>query len=439
MGTRRVVSAGCGAVTLPPMSQALRTEIAGVPVAELARDFDTPTFVYDASVIEDRLRELEAFDVVRYAQKANSNLALLDLLRRRGVLVDAVSAGEIHRALAAGFPAQGEPPPIVYTADIFDRESLEMVVEHGIPVNCGSLDMIDQYGERMPGSDITLRVNPGFGHGHSRKTNTGGEHSKHGIWHEALPECLGRAARHGLRISGVHVHIGSGADFAHLAQVCSAVESFAQRLGPEVRTISAGGGLPVPERGDQPRIDLGAYFERWDATRKRLEKEFGHPVSLEIEPGRYIVAEAGYLLAEIRAVKQMGVNTFYLLDAGFNNLARPILYGAYHPMSIAPADGQGGERELRDVVVGGPLCESGDIFTQEEGGLVRTERLPEAAVGDYLVIECAGAYAFAMSSNYNSKPMAAEVLVTEGKTWLTRARQSLDDLIRGESIPPSSA
>jgi diaminopimelate decarboxylase len=130
----------------------------------------------------------------------------------------------------------------------------------------------------------------------------------------------------------------------------------------------------------------------------------------------------------------MGGNTFYLLDAGFNNLARPILYGAYHPMSIVPAKGQH-DRPLRDVVVGGPLCESGDIFTQDDGGYVCTRSLPAAEVGDLLIIECAGAYGFAMGSNYNSKPLAAEVLISDGKAELIRARQTFDDLVRGEIIP----
>ena len=164
----------------------LIAEVAGIPVRDLARDFGTPTYVYDAATIVARAAQLRRFDVVRYAQKANSNLAVLDLMRRHGVLVDAVSAGEIQRALAAGYPVTGDPPPIVFTADVFDREALDLVVEHGIPVNCGSPEMIDQYGERAPGGEITLRVNPGFGHGHSRKTNTGGEHSKHGIWHDEI-------------------------------------------------------------------------------------------------------------------------------------------------------------------------------------------------------------------------------------------------------------
>jgi diaminopimelate decarboxylase len=423
--------------TSEPLSP-LRTEIAGVRVADLATRFGTPVYVYDAEKILARVRDLARFDVIRYAQKACSNIAILDLVRRAGVLVDAVSAGEIHRALAAGFkPGTGEHPPIVYTADIFDRETLELVAKLGLPVNCGSPDMIDQLGERAPGSNITLRINPGFGHGHSQKTNTGGQQSKHGIWHEQLDECLQRADRHGVAVTGLHMHIGSGTDLEHLSQVCGALEKAALVVGRSITSISAGGGLPIPYREGQSFVDVDHYFELWDATRRRLAESFGHAVTLEIEPGRYLVAESGYLVSEIRAVKRMGSNTFYLLDAGFNNLARPILYGAYHPMSICPASGTApaGTPPLNDVVVGGPLCESGDIFTQEEGGFVCQRSLPVAAVGDLLVIERAGAYGFAMASNYNSKPLPPEVLIREGQPHLIRARQTSEDLIRGEAIP----
>jgi diaminopimelate decarboxylase len=415
----------------------VRTEVAGVPVAEIARQFGTPTFVYESAMIKKRIDDLRSFDTIRYAQKANSNLAVLDLVRRQGVLVDAVSAGEVGRAIAAGFVTAGDPPPIVYTSDIFDRESLDLVVEKGIHVNCGSPDMIAQYGERVPGREITLRVNPGFGHGHSQKTNTGGEHSKHGIWHEQIGECRRLAASVGLKIAGLHMHIGSGTDLEHLSQVCGALERVALAVGQSITTISAGGGLPTPYRATDLKIDIAAYFDLWNATRRRLREAFGHPVRLEIEPGRYLVAESGYLIAEVRAVKRMGANTFYLLDAGFNNLARPILYGAYHPMSIAPADGAT-DREKQSVVVGGPLCESGDIFTQSDGGVVGSRLLPTARVGDFLVIERAGAYGFAMGSNYNSKPLAAEVMINpDGSSHLIRRRQTFEDMIRGESIPPA--
>lgn len=415
----------------------LRREIAGVSVAEIVRQFGSPVYVYDGAKVIERINDLKQFETIRYAQKACSNLAILDLVRRHGVLVDAVSCGEIRRAMAAGYSPQGNPPPIVYTADIFDHETLDLVIKLGLHVNCGSPDMVEQLGARAPGAAITLRVNPGFGHGHSQKTNTGGEQSKHGIWHGDLEHVLYRADALGLAVTGLHVHIGSGTDFEHLSEVCGAVEKLALSVGRTLTTISAGGGLPVPYRAGEAFIDIDKYFRLWDATRKSLEGSFGHPVHLELEPGRYLVCESGFLVAEIRAIKRMGSHTYYLLNAGFNNLARPILYGAYHPMSIVHTRSEGSVSDLADVVVGGPLCESGDIFTQEEGGFVKTRSLPKASVGDLLVIENAGAYGFAMSSNYNSMPLAAEVLVQNRIPTLIRKRQSFEDLIQGEVIPPA--
>src|SRR5262249_3260733 len=155
-------------------------------------------------------------------------------------------------------------------------------------------------------------------------------------WHADLADCLRRADAHGLGVSGLHMHIGSGTDLEHLRHVCQSMEKTARDVGRSITTISAGGGLPVPYRSEESFVDLPAYFKLWDETRKRLEEVFGHRVRLEIEPGRFIVAESGFLISEIRAIKRMGSNMFYLLDAGFNNLARPILYGAFHPMSVAP-------------------------------------------------------------------------------------------------------
>ncbi len=415
------------------MSLTIET-VAGQSVAELAEKFGTPLYVYDAAAIESRISEFAAFDVVRFAQKACSNLAILDLMRTNGVVVDAVSAGEIQRALAAGYqPGQGDHPEIVYTADLFDRESLDLVVKQDLPVNCGSPEMIDQIGERMPACKITLRINPGFGHGHSQKTNTGGAGSKHGIWHTQIADCIERGVKYGITITGLHMHIGSGTDMQHLGQVCQAMEKASLEVGATLRMISAGGGLSVPYRDGELRVDVASYYELWNATRERIASALDTSLTLEIEPGRYLVAESGSLLTEIRAVKQMGENLYYLVDAGFNNLARPILYGSYHPMAICHKNHQ--SKQLLKVVVGGPLCESGDIFTQEEGGFVRPRELPAAKVGDLVVIGCAGAYGAVMGSNYNSKPLAAEVLIKNSVAHLIRARQTFEDLIRGERIP----
>jgi diaminopimelate decarboxylase len=265
--------------------------------------------------------------------------------------------------------------------------------------------------------------------------NTGGAQSKHGIWHEQLEDCIERTQKWGLSITGLHMHIGSGTDLAHLSEVCGAMEKAAMVIGSSILSISAGGGLPVPYREGQQYVDLEAYFKLWDATRHRLAKQFGHEISLEIEPGRFLCAESGYVISEIRTIKQMGENTFYLVDAGFNNLARPIMYGAYHPIAICPADGSSTPRSTKEVVVGGPLCESGDIFTQEEGGFVSRRALPAAKVGDFLIIGCAGAYGYAMASNYNTKPLVAEVLVENGRANLVRRRQTLEEVFAAEMIP----
>ena len=419
-------------ITAPRFSTS-RHEIAGIPIGDLVKEYGTPLYVYDLATIRQRIADLASFDVIRYAQKAASNLAILDRVRRNGVMVDAVSAGEIRRALAAGY--SDSPHDIVYTADIFDDEALELVLQHGLHVNCGSPDMISQLGQRRPGSDITLRINPGFGHGHSQKTNTGGQQSKHGIWHTQIDECLGRADRYGVTITGLHMHIGSGTDLKHLSEVCDAMERVAGAVGRTIKRISAGGGLPVPYKDDESYVDLSKYFELWDATRNRLSDNFGHRVLLEIEPGRFLSAESGFLVAQVRSVKSMGENHFVLVDAGFNDLARPVMYGAYHPISVATADGRAGEREEVDVVIGGPLCESGDIFTQREGGYVDTRKLPAAQVGDFIVMENAGAYGFVMSSNYNSKHRAAEVMIEDGVAKLIRRRETFDDLVRNEIIP----
>lgn len=421
------------------------SHFAGVPLTDLAEQYGTPFYAYDAAVIHERVADLAVFDVVRYAQKACSNLSILRLVRECGAIVDAVSAGEIARALAAGYEplpqdhddaalAAGHHPAIVYTADVFDRASLDAVVEYDLPVNCGSADMIDQYGERCQAlgrqRGVTLRINPGFGHGHSQKVNTGGEGSKHGIWHEEVADCLRRCERWGLRVTGVHMHIGSGTDMAHLGQVGDALEKVATEAGPTVHSISAGGGLSTPYRGDEPSVDVAAYYATWNAVRERLVTQFGHAVTLEIEPGRYLLAESGILVTEVRAVKRQGSLNYVLVDAGFHNLVRPAMYGAYHPISLCPADNT--ERETGDYVVAGPLCESGDVFTQRDGGFVEARPLPRPEVGDLLVIGAAGAYGYTMASNYNSKPLVAEVMIDGGEPRLIRRAQTTEELLAHE-------
>jgi len=421
---------------MPPMTDLARTPFTALQLQTLARQHGTPLWVYDAATVVRRIQDLGAFDTVRFAQKANSNIHLLRLMRQHGVAVDAVSPGEIRRALAAGYTAateaRGGAHGIVFTADLLTADTLALVREHGIPVNAGSVDMIHQLGQAAPGSEhpVWLRINPGFGHGHSNKTNTGGEHSKHGIWHTEVPAALAAIRQHGLQLFGLHMHIGSGVDYGHLEQVCQAMVDLIQATGADVQAISAGGGLSIPYHPGGDRIDTAHYFGLWDAARQAVAAHLGHAVHLELEPGRYLVAESGVLLAEVRATKHQGGQHFTLVDAGFSDLMRPAMYGAHHEMSLIPAHADGTARPTQPTVVAGPLCESGDVFTQEEGGVVLTRELPAAQVGDLLVIHDAGAYGASMSSNYNSRPLIPEVLVEAGGTArLIRRRQTLDELL----------
>ncbi len=396
----------------------------------IARTHGTPLWAYDAATIRTRIMALRAFDTIRYAQKANSNTHLLRLMRQEGVRVDAVSLGEIERALAAGYTAGGDE--IVFTADLFDHATLARVVATKIPVNAGSIDMLHQLGalslaQGRPGHRVWLRINPGFGHGHSNKTNTGGEHSKHGIWHTDLGRALAAIRQHGLKLVGLHMHIGSGVDYSHLKEVCTAMVDLVNRVDLPIEAISAGGGLSIPYRVGEPTIDTDHYFSLWDAARRQIEQQRGCKIHLEIEPGRYLVAESGVLVAEVRATKQMGQNHFVLVDAGFNELMRPSMYGSYHTIELLPADDT--PRPLQASVVAGPLCESGDVFTQGEGGVVLTRELPQARVGDLLVFHDTGAYGASMSSNYNTRPQIAEVLVDGGQARLIRRRQTVDELL----------
>ena len=396
----------------------------------LADQFGTPLWVYDAATIRQRIAQVSNFDTVRFAQKACSNIHILKLMREQGVKVDAVSRGEILRALAAGYQAGGEPSEIVFTADLFDADTLACVVEHGVPVNAGSIDMLHQLGQASPGHAVWLRINPGFGHGHSNKTNTGGEHSKHGIWHTDLPAALAAIKQHGLKLTGLHMHIGSGVDYAHLAEVCGAMVELvrtAHAAGHDLHAISAGGGLSIPYRSGDPVIDTQHYHGLWDTARQQAEAIVGHKLGLEIEPGRFLVAESGVLLGEVRATKNAGSNHFVLVDTGFNELMRPSMYGCYHAMQVLRRDGS--TAAARPTVVAGPLCESGDVFTQGDGGVVLPRDLPAAQVGDMLVIHDTGAYGASMSSNYNTRPLIAEVLVDAGQARLIRRRQTVQELL----------
>ncbi len=406
------------------------TDLNANNLLRLPAEFGCPVWVYDAQIIRDKIAALHQFDVVRFAQKACSNIHILRLMREQGVKVDSVSLGEIERALAAGYDPQADQDSIVFTADLIDSATLARVHELQIPVNAGSVDMLEQLGQVSPGHRVWLRVNPGFGHGHSQKTNTGGENSKHGIWYSDLPAALELLQRYNLKLVGIHMHIGSGVDYGHLEQVCGAMVRQVIEFGQDLEAISAGGGLSIPYREGEEAIDTDHYFGLWNGARDKIAAHLGHPVKLEIEPGRFLVAESGVLVAQVRSVKAMGSRHFVLIDAGFNDLMRPSMYGSYHHITALAADGRDlTQAPVVETVVAGPLCESGDVFTQQEGGKVETRALPQVVPGDYLVLHDTGAYGASMSSNYNSRPLLPEVLFDKGEARLIRRRQTIQELL----------
>ncbi|MDU0810195.1 MAG: diaminopimelate decarboxylase [Burkholderia sp.] len=402
-------------------------------LATLVHRYGTPLWVYDAEIIRDRISQLRQFDIVRYAQKACSNVHILKLIRKEGALIDAVSLGEIERSLVAGFRADGDPEGIVFTADIIDMPSLKRVLECGITVNAGSIDMLERVGRHAYEHRVWLRINPGFGHGHSRKTNTGGPQSKHGIWISDLPQALELIRRYCLKLVGIHIHIGSGVNYKHLSLVCNSMVDLIVSLGYKIDAISAGGGLSVPYYDNEPRVDITHYFNLWDAARKRIEQHLRRAVRIEIEPGRFLVAESGVLITQVQGINHRPTHDFILVDAGFNDLMRPVMYGSYHGVNVYSPEGlEIVERPLENLAIGGPLCESGDVFTQNSSGAVTYRILPRPKIGDLLCFSNTGAYGASMSSNYNSRPLAPEVLIDRGTLKLIRRRQTINELLELE-------
>jgi diaminopimelate decarboxylase len=257
---------------------------------------------------------------------------------------------------------------------------------------------------------------------------TGGELSKHGIWHEAVPAVAARARQLGLEVRGLHVHIGSGADPAELARASSALLEISRPFEATLEMLSAGGGLPIPYRPGEPRAELAPVLASWNRARVELERRAGRAIRLEVEPGRYLVAEAGVLLAEVRALKRSGSIDYALVDAGFHNLVRPAMYGAYHEISIVGRDAE----PRSPLAVAGPLCESADVFTVGKHGVLEPRDLPRPRVGDLACFHDAGAYASSMSSSYNTQLPAAEVLVHNGIARLIRPRPGFDALLAAE-------
>ncbi|TXI33448.1 MAG: diaminopimelate decarboxylase [Aquipseudomonas alcaligenes] len=400
----------------------------GVALSAIAERFGTPTYVYSRAHIEAQYRAYaDALagmpHLVCFAVKANSNLGVLNVLARLGAGFDIVSRGELERVLAAG----GEPAKIVFSGVGKTRDDMRRALEVG--VHCFNVESVDEL-ERLQlvaaelgkTASISLRVNPDVDAGTHPYISTGLKENKFGIDIEQAPAVYARAAElANLRIVGVDCHIGSQLTslppfLDALERLLALVDQLAAQ-GIQIQHLDLGGGLGVQYRDEQPPL-AGDYIA---AVRERLK---GRELALVFEPGRSIVANAGVLLTRVEYLKHTAHKDFAIVDAAMNDLIRPALYQAW--MDVSPVQPRQGQARAYDLV--GPICETGD-FLAKGRELVLAE-------GDLLAVRSAGAYGFVMSSNYNTRGRAAEVLVDGEQVFEVRRRETLAELYAGESLLP---
>lgn len=401
--------------------------LGGVRARDLAERYATPLYVMEEDTIRSHYRELVAnvkYPKLRihYACKANTNMSILKVLHEEGSFIDTVSPGEIFLALKAGY----SPEQILFTGNNVTDDEMRYAIEAGVLLNIDSLSQLRRYGKLNPGSQISLRINPDVGAGHHDHTITGGPDSKFGIYFSQAGEAKELARSHDLKVIGIHMHIGSGIlDPAPFLMGMETLLTTAREFEyAELQFIDFGGGIGIPYRPEEERLDMADFGKKVGNTFKDWCDSYGRDLDLALEPGRYPVAEAGVLLTEVNTVKVTPHRRFVGTDSGFNHLLRPTMYGSYHPISV------GNKADHADTVltdVCGNICESGDLFA-------RDRMLPEIEEGDLVAIHNAGAYGYAMSSNYNSRPRPAEVLVKDGESRLIRKRETLDDLLKGQLI-----
>ncbi len=407
-------------------------------LAALAADHGTPLYVQDLDRVREncaRLRSAFPDADVRYAVKAHTGRAVLETVREAGLDAECASAGEVERALAAGFGGDR----LHYTAVNPPARDLDHVVdvagaEPALTVTVGAEDTLDRLAERGYDGRVCLRVNPGVGAGHHEKVRTGAA-AKFGVPYGRAAD-VARVAAERFDVVGVHAHAGSGIDAAGLDDHRELVS----RMGDLARTLTApddgaepidlsyvdvGGGFGVPYREDEPPLDLPAVAA---ATREALgtvpTADGAGELALAVEPGRYVVADAGVLVTRVNTVKPTPDETVVGVDAGMTDLLRPAMYDAYHPIrNLGGADGapDPDDREAIPATVAGPICETGDTFCNGRP-------LARPARGDLLAVGVAGAYGFEMANQYNSRPRPAEVALSDGNATVARRRETLADL-----------
>ena len=405
----------------------------GVPVKRIAKEVGTPAYVYSLATLK---RHFQVFDrafsavphIVCFSVKANSNIALLRVFAKEGGGFDIVSGGELFRALRAG----ADPKKIVFSGVGKKKDEIEYALKSGILMfNVESDDEMVTLNEIAGGigkkAPISLRINPDVDPQTHPYISTGMKKAKFGVDIKRSLENYKRAvSMPNLEVVGVDCHIGSQlTSLSPFVDALARVREYLDRVlvgslkkaGAQIRYLDLGGGLGISYKDEMP-----PHPEEY--ARAIIQGLEGLDVTLILEPGRVIVGNAGILITEVQYIKETDEKKFVIVDGGMNDLIRPALYGSYQ--AIQPVVEKNSEKIVADVV--GPICESGDFFAKDRE-IARPRR------GDLLAVMSAGAYGFTMASNYNSHPKPPEILVDGDQYYVIRTRETMDDLIRGETIP----
>jgi len=399
-------------------------KIQGIDLIQLADEYKAPLYVYDSEVIKQNYELfVNAFHVaklkVHYACKALSNISILRIMKELGAGLDCVSIQEIRLGLAAGF----SPEDILFTPNNISEEEYADAVQTGVGINVDNLEMLEYFGATYPEVPVCVRINPHMMAGGHRNISVGHIGSKFGISIHQLPHLEKIVSSFDMCINGIHVHTGSDIlDSEIFIKAAKMILDVADRFDT-VEFVDFGSGFKVAYKPNGLSTDIEELGQEFSKVFNEYCSKKGKDLTLQFEPGKYLVSNAGYFLVRANVIKQTPSTTFVGVDSGQNHLIRPMFYDAYH--EIQNISNPGGKKKIYSIV--GYICET-DTFGADR-------QLSQVSKDDILMFRNAGAYCFSMSSNYNSRYKPAEVMIHEGKDYLIRERETQEDIMRNQKDP----
>jgi diaminopimelate decarboxylase len=407
---------------MAPVSEPLM--MSGISLAEVAQEYGTPLYVYDTSRIAARYAQLkqgfaDAPVRFKYACKALTNQNILRFIQQLGAGLDTVSIQEVRLGLEAGF----KPSDIIFTPNCVSFEEITQAVDLGVHINIDNISILEQfghkYGDQVP---VCVRLNPHILAGGNYQISTGHIDSKFGISIYQMRHLERVVASTGVRVRGLHMHTGSEIkDIDVFLRGVNILFEMTEYF-PELDYIDLGSGFKVAYKDGEYETDVDELGKRLTERLDAFTKEYGRPLELWFEPGKYLVSDSGVFIVQVNVIKQTTATVFAGVNSGFNHLIRPMFYNAHH--EVVNLSNPGGTERIYTVV--GNICET-DTFAWDR-------RIAEIREGDFLALKNAGAYGFEMASNYNSRYRPAEVLIHEGQVHLIRKRETMEDLLRGQVV-----